>query len=238
MIEKFCKMKYKIRNLIKKKLSQNKTYVNFRKKQLMKGKIPSNIISREKLHETLEKSQHFEKYHDYVERSQYIYEQIKNLEKIEKSHPILEIGCGSGRNLNWLYQKGFTNLSGIEISPNAITMMKKHFPKIFSQSKILIGPAEEKIKEFDENHISITFTMSALQLIHPSSNFLFNEISRITKNYIITVERENLFNPQKEFPRDYKVVFENLGWHQIKSKEMTESMMGKSGYILRIFKMN
>ncbi len=38
---------------------------------------------------------------------------------------IFEPGCGSGANLIWLAQRGFSHLSGSDISPNAVSLCRK-----------------------------------------------------------------------------------------------------------------
>jgi SAM-dependent methyltransferase len=41
---------------------------------------------------------------------------------------ILEIGCNVGRNLHFLFESGFRNLEGIEISEDAVKLVKDTFP--------------------------------------------------------------------------------------------------------------
>jgi len=56
------------------------------------------------------------------ERSANLVKIIK--EKISESGEILEIGCNAGRNLNYLYDAGYTNLTGIEISKDALNQFR------------------------------------------------------------------------------------------------------------------
>jgi len=48
------------------------------------------------------------------------------LESLPKSAAILELGCGHGRMLHYLHQKGFTNVKGIDISAEQIAIAKRH----------------------------------------------------------------------------------------------------------------
>jgi len=169
--------------------------------------------------------------------SQYLFEAFKELE-IPKDAEILEIGCNAGRNLNYFYENGYNNLHGIEISHNAVKLIKKHFPEMHSNSNILLGPVEEKIKEIHDNKIQLTFTMGVLMHIHPSSNFIFNEISRVTSKYIITSERETQLHSLGEYLRDYQEVFENLGWKQLVRKDVDIPYQLDRGVVLRIFQKN
>ncbi len=45
--------------------------------------------------------------------------------KLEKSSTILELGCGHGRILNYLRQKGFTKVKGIDVSEEQILLARK-----------------------------------------------------------------------------------------------------------------
>ena len=48
------------------------------------------------------------------------------LQNADKSSKILDIGCGEGRGLLALRNIGFTNLCGIDISPEKIARLKSH----------------------------------------------------------------------------------------------------------------
>ncbi len=47
---------------------------------------------------------------------------------IQKNQSILDIGCGYGRTLHELSERGFTELYGIDFSQNMITRGKKTIP--------------------------------------------------------------------------------------------------------------
>jgi len=48
------------------------------------------------------------------------------LKELPKNATILELGCGHGRILNYLHQKGFTKVRGIDISNEQIMLAKEH----------------------------------------------------------------------------------------------------------------
>lgn len=48
-----------------------------------------------------------------------------NLNKSQKNIKILEIGCGSGFQLQNLKEKGFENIQGVDINKNAVNYCKK-----------------------------------------------------------------------------------------------------------------
>jgi len=169
-----------------------------------------------------------------VERSKYLLDKIKEHCKISKTDSVLEVGCSVGRNLNYLYENEFSNLYGIEINERAIEIMHELYPKL--TAKVLVGPVEKQIKEIKDNEISITFSMAVLMHINPQSHFIFREISRITKDYIITIENEKEYSPPSLFVRDYGKIFSELGWKQIHEEPGGIKGLGPEMYVVRIFK--
>ncbi len=144
-------------------------------------------------------------------RSLFLVEIIKRY--AETNAKILEVGCGVGRNLNYLFLAGFKELSGIEISENAVQLLKQSYPEMAVHIKIYNMPVEEVIRHFKDDEFDVVFTMAVLEHIHPDSEWIFPEIARITKDYLITIEDERSLS-WRHFPRCYKRIFEPLGMKQ------------------------
>src|SRR5688500_13628672 len=69
-----------------------------------------------------------EAYLNGVERSRLL---IELLEQHSSPNPtVLELGCNVGRNLEALRTAGYTKLSGVEISANALALMKRSYPEL------------------------------------------------------------------------------------------------------------
>ena len=147
-----------------------------------------------------------------TKRSEYLMNKILDT-KIKRDEQILEIGSNIGRNLNYLFEHGFSNLNGIEINKLAVKMMAKHYPVL--KAKMLVGSVESMIKAIPDNSIDLTFSMAVLMHINPRNHFIFKEIARVTKKFIITIELENYYNPPYVFPRNYETIFSELGFRQI-----------------------
>lgn len=166
-------------------------------------------------------------------RSQLLVEIIKKY--VKHSLSILELGCNVGRNLNYLFNSGFMNLSGIEISEEAVQLLKKTYPEMANHSKIYNLSVEEIIKEFSDEEFNVVFTMAVLEHIHIDSEWLFFEMVRITKDFLITIEDERGVSWGR-FPRKYKKIFESLGMKQI-DKINCDKIDGLGSYfIARVFK--
>ncbi len=141
---------------------------------------------------------------------------------------ILEPGCNVGRNLNYLFEAGFRKLEGIEISKDAVELLNKSYPEMARHITIHNKSIEEIVRGLEDDTYDIVFTMAVLQHIHTKSEWIFPEIVRITRSFLVTVEGEGYIS-WRHFPRNYKKVFEPLGMKQIEVIEDT-------GFFARVFR--
>jgi SAM-dependent methyltransferase len=168
-----------------------------------------------------------------IERSQ---ELVRCISALGLTNPsILEIGCNCGRNLNFLWQAGFKDLEGIEISPRAEAAFRARYPDC--GANFLLGSVEELIDGYPPNCFDVVFTMATLLHIHPESEWIFPHIARITRRYLLLVENEasaavNVNKEQFHFPRDYKAIFEKLGLKQV---DMRNGFGDLKKYTARLF---
>ncbi|WP_058307192.1 class I SAM-dependent methyltransferase [Gracilibacillus massiliensis] len=183
------------------------------------------------IHEYWDSNSYPETYRKEVERSIYLFSFIEKY--IKSHHNIMEIGCNVGRNLEYLHQKGFNQLTGIELSHHAVQELKRNFPKLADEADIIQSPVENVIKHLATDHYDLVFTMAVLEHIHPDSEWIFQEIARVTKSYLITFEAEQA-DKWRIFPRNYRDIFESLGYKQI--EESSGSQLKLANYTLRIFK--
>ena len=134
---------------------------------------------------------------------------------LEKDSDILELGCNMGRSLNYLYKLGYNNLTGIEIGLRCEDLMKKNFSEMYKRSKIVIGDVTEEIKKFEDNEFELVFCHSVLVNIHPKYNHIFEEISRVSRKFILFLENEGSY---QAYPRDFQKMFEKNNYKMISSK--------------------
>ena len=142
-----------------------------------------------------------------TERSNFLLDIIKQYST--QDYKILEIGCNVGRNLYHLFSSDYKNLEAIEISQNAIQILKKSFPEMARNIKIHNYAVENIIQKFKTNQFNIIYTMAVLEHIHKDSSWIFSEIVRIANNFLITIEDERV-STWRHFPRNYKKVFHHL----------------------------
>lgn len=136
---------------------------------------------------------------------------ISLLKDIPKSANILEIGCNCGRNLNGLWNEGYENLTGVEISPHAVEVMRTAHPEM--KASVIVQPIEDAIVKMKDNEFDVVFTMAVLQHLPSESEWVMKEIARIAKT-LITIEDE-VNTTRRHRARNYKDVFEGLGMRQV-----------------------
>lgn len=144
-------------------------------------------------------------------RSKFIHDLLMRL--VDKSSSVIELGCGIGRNINYLYEKGFTNVNGLDINEEAIRMAPTIYPSLKKIHKNLsIGSLEDSLSDYRDEEFEVTFTMCCLMHIHKQvEREVFQSIGRITNKYLITMEIEESIHPT-HFPRNYNKVFQDLGF--------------------------
>lgn len=145
--------------------------------------------------------------------------------------PALEIGTNAGMGLKVMTEAGWTDLTGIEINAKAVALMRELYPEVAEAATILNAPVEDAIVTLPDGHFDLTWSKAVLLHIHPSSEWVFREMVRVTKGHLLAVESEQE-RGMKLFPRDYRAVFEGLGMEQIAEARMETA----PNYIARLFR--
>lgn len=167
-------------------------------------------------------------YYGSAERSTFLLSLIKK--HVGPDASIIELGCNVGRNLNYLWQAGYRNLSGVEINEDAIKKMKEGYPDM--KPTIYRGTIEDRIKEMEQ--YDLVFTMAVLEHIHRDSEWVFSEMARIAMKYLITIEDEKNAS-ERHFPRNYKQIFESLHLREIYEHNCADVPMLSAKFNARIF---
>ena len=131
------------------------------------------------------------------ERSEYLLKLFRKY--ANKDQKILEIGCNVGRNLKYLEDNGYKNLTGLEINPEAVKNK-------ICKADIICSSVEDFFLKSKEKY-AIIYTMACFEHIHYDSNWVFDYIEKAA-DMIITSEdeKEKTWN---HFVRNYKKVFKN-----------------------------
>ena len=135
---------------------------------------------------------------------------------LEKRHRILEVGSNCGRNLQRLFDNGFTNVFGVEISPEAVDDAWMVHPQI--ADRIMCASAQSYLAMQRSGSFDAIFTQSILMHIPPGEDYLFEQMARVARYLILTNEVENAAGilARHKFARNYREVFEDrCGWKQV-----------------------
>lgn len=141
-------------------------------------------------------------------RSQTIINELSPL--ISKDYSILEIGCNMGRNLNHLWQAGYKNLRGMEISEHAVNRLRVEYPCL-AMTPIDVGPAERSIQKYGNKSIDVIVTMAVLEQLHPDCRFLFKEIARVAGKYVLGIEPRQGRRSHMQYAWDIRKEFTAAG---------------------------
>lgn len=152
------------------------------------------------------------------------------LPHLSKESEILEVGCNCGRSLNYLYERGFTKLHGIEIGQAAVDHMKTIFPQVYSTARIEVGSAPDVLLRHPSKAYDLVFCHSVLVNIPAEFNSVFYDMARVSRRFIVTIENEGSW---KSYPRDFKKLFEAQGFKQIAYKMLVAEEDGGVGLPLK-----
>ncbi|HEY7702381.1 MAG TPA: class I SAM-dependent methyltransferase [Candidatus Limnocylindrales bacterium] len=153
-----------------------------------------------------------EEYVAHAGRSRFLVEFVKPYLGPEPT--ILEIGCNVGRNLAHLYDAGYRRLTGIEINADALRLLGTTYPSMAEAATLVNAPVEEAIRDIPDDSVDLVFTMAVLEHIHPDSEWVFDDIVRVCRGTVVTVEDEHGVS-RHHTPRDYREVFESRGLRQV-----------------------
>ncbi len=177
---------------------------NFRGKMLWKAGR-RDIVPRPELYKFMAQArpdgQYYPSAPQWSSRSQTVIEVLSPL--IAKEDSILEIGCNLGRNLNHLWRAGYKNVRGMEISEHAIRRLRFEYPCL-AAVLIDLGPAELSIQKCPDSSADVIFTMAMLEHLHQDSRFVFNEIARVARKYVLAIESRVGKRSHMQYPWDIK----------------------------------
>lgn len=147
-------------------------------------------------------------------------------DRVSPDDSVLEIGSNLGRNLHHLYQAGFRGLRGMEISAHAVRRMREEYPAV-TDVPVDVGPAELSIKHYANRSIDVIVTMATLEHVHPQSRYLFDEIARVVRKYVLAIERKEGRRSHMQYPWDIPAEFTRAGLSLLETKPWSSLWPGE-----------
>ena len=128
----------------------------------------------------------------------------------DKDKSILDLGCGAGRTTFNLYEMGYKNIIGLDLTPEMISAAKKIDKKRNTDIEFIVGDADD-LKFEDNSFEQALFSFNGLMQIPERKNRIkaLKEIKRIlTENGIFiftTHDRENNDKFKKFWEKEEKI---------------------------------
>lgn len=177
-----------------------------------------------------------EAYLEPVEKSRFVFSLVAP--RAAESAVILEIGCNVGRDLSYLHRHGYRNLHGIEISQEALRILRERFPDMAAGTDLVNQPVEDAIGAYADGSFDVVYTLACLGHIHPDSDWVFSEMARVSRQYVITIENEYGIATPYRFPRNYRRIFQGLGMTQEYTTVLCHAKGLSKNYRARVFRKN
>ena len=147
---------------------------------------------------------------------------------VAKDAALLELGCNVGTTMDALRLAGYSNLTGIEINPEAVALLHQLYGDL---GTILTGPIEQhlpKLGAFD-----MIYSKAVLCHVHTDSDGIFAQMAERTR-FILTVEDEQTRSSGRHFPRNYRLVLKQFGFRQVEYIHEPEGM--GAPYVARLLR--
>ena len=124
---------------------------------------------------------------------------------------VLDMGCNSGANLNFLYQAGFRNLYGVDAGRKALDLFAESYPDTFACAAVKHDLFQHYLLQCPDGMVDVVHSNGAtLELVHPSFPIV-GEMCRIARKSIMVdiVERGHAY------PRYYIALFKRHGFELV-----------------------
>lgn len=99
--------------------------------------------------------------------------------RLKRNPKVLDIGCATGRLLESLFQKGVSDLCGMDIAPRIIATAQERMKSYDKSIDLRVGDAEEHIPWADDTFDAVTLTGVLHHFTSPHSALM--EIHRVLR---------------------------------------------------------
>lgn len=137
------------------------------------------------------------------------------IDTLPRTETLMEIGCNSGCDLNFVYQAGFRNIKAVDVSGQALVTFQKLFPEAWANAEVSHDLFQRYLLVQPSKSVDTIYSNgAAIELVHPSFPIV-REMCRIARNGVILE-----LNPRTTgYPRDYAGQFHQRGFNLAYSTE-------------------
>lgn len=137
---------------------------------------------------------------------------------------VLDIGCNSGANLDFLRQAGFMELYGVDAGRNALAHFERHYPETFQMATVKHDLFQRYLLKSPSRFVDVVHSNGAtLELVHPSFPFV-SEICRVARRDVFV----DIVEMGHAYPRDYIQQFSRYGFELVYCRRPIDRKTGSS----------
>ncbi|AEH35763.1 class I SAM-dependent methyltransferase [Halopiger xanaduensis] len=164
--------------------------------------MDSTDVRRQWKHRSGEFSPEYYAYYGPDETSERIRRRLERHLDRGRDATVLELGCSSGRHLSHLHANGFENLAGLEMNAHAFDVMEDAYPDLADDGTFYLDAIEDAVEDFEDDQFDAVYSVETLQHLHPDAAWVFDELSRIAGELLITAENEGNADPDSDSEPD------------------------------------
>jgi len=143
------------------------------------------------------------------------------------SHSILDLGCNSGANLNFLYEAGYRKLAGVDAGREALSLFFDTFPDTYN----CVKPHHDLFQHYllsqpDDAYDVLHSNGATIELVHPSFPVVA-EICRVARDSVFL----DICERGHAYPRRYVEQFARHGF-ELTYKERPDDLINSSSILI------
>ena len=124
---------------------------------------------------------------------------------------VLDLGCNSGANLNFLYQGGFRKLYGVDAGRQALNLFSQTFPETFASTQVTHDLFQHYLLQCPDRMVDVVHSNGAtLELVHPSFPIVA-QMCRIARSSVMV----DISERGHAYPRYYISQFRYQGFELV-----------------------
>lgn len=112
-------------------------------------------------------------------------------------------------------------------------VLRQRHPDL-SEVVVRNAPIEQAAPELESDSYDVVFTMAVLEHIHRDSEWVFGELVRCARRFVVTIEDEGTIS-ERHFPRNYGAIFQALGLEQIENVKDLKPHGFPRQFVARVF---
>ncbi|MFB6117584.1 class I SAM-dependent methyltransferase [Halosegnis sp.] len=135
--------------------------------------------------------------------------------RVGRDASVLEVGCNVGRHLAYLHDAGFTDLTGVDINPAAVTKLQETHPSLAAAGQFRVGDIAAVAGQLPAGAFDVVYSVESLQHV-PDDGRVFDDVARAAGDLLVTVENERAAPAKStvESP-DGDLSIYHRDWHEI-----------------------